>query len=195
VYWNNRSPSNGLKRVLYSSARPSVLWNIAEAWMCLAYLPVVLPSVGRDLVGGHCPIQSHLPVVCKIHVTKSNFMELSSYWETRQEVASMNPEGSLPCSQEPSTGPYLEPVRCNLYHRILSKIHFNIIHSQTSWYSYWSLFFWISHQYPICIPLLPHSCYMPCPSHHPWLDHSVWRRVQVMKLLIMQFSVRFIYSD
>jgi hypothetical protein len=36
---------------------------------------------------------------------------------------------------------------------------------------------------------LPHSCYMPCPSHPPWLDHSnyTWRRVQVMKL-IMQFS-------
>jgi hypothetical protein len=28
---------------------------------------------------------------------------------------------------------------------------------------------------------------MPCPSHSPWLDHSnfTWRRVQVMKLLIM----------
>jgi hypothetical protein len=24
---------------------------------------------------------------------------------------------------------------------------------------------WLSHQYPICIPLLPHSCYMPCPCH------------------------------
>jgi hypothetical protein len=33
-------------------------------------------------------------------------------------------------------------------------------------------------------------CYMPCPSNPPWLDHSnyTWRRVQVMKLLIMQFS-------
>jgi hypothetical protein len=31
---------------------------------------------------------------------------------------------------------------------------------------------------------------MPCPSHPPWLDHSnyTWRGVQVMKLLIMQFS-------
>jgi hypothetical protein len=28
---------------------------------------------------------------------------------------------------------------------------------------------------------------MPCPSHPPWLDHSVWRGVQVMKLLVMQF--------
>jgi hypothetical protein len=29
----------------------------------------------------------------------------------------------------------------------------------------------------------PHSCYMPRPSHPPWLDHSnyTWRRIQVMK--------------
>jgi hypothetical protein len=47
--------------------------------------------------------------------------------------------------------------------------------------------FWLSHQYPICIALLAHSCYIPCPSHPPWLDHSnyTWRRVKVMKLLIM----------
>jgi hypothetical protein len=34
-----------------------------------------------------------------------------------------------------------------------------------------------------------HTCYMPCPSHPPSRDHSnyTWRRVQVMKLLIMQF--------
>jgi hypothetical protein len=35
----------------------------------------------------------------------------------------------------------------------------------------------------------PHSCYMPCQSHTPWLDHSnyTWWRVQVMNLLTMQF--------
>jgi hypothetical protein len=40
------------------------------------------------------------------------------------------------------------------------------------------------------MPLLPHSCYMSCASHPPSLDHSnyTWRRVQAMKLLIMQFS-------
>jgi hypothetical protein len=38
--------------------------------------------------------------------------------------------------------------------------------------------------------LFSHLCYMPCPSHSPSLDHSnyIWQRVQVMKLLIMQFS-------
>jgi hypothetical protein len=32
----------------------------------------------------------------------------------------MEPEGSLPWSQEPSTGPYPEPDQSNLYHPILS---------------------------------------------------------------------------
>jgi hypothetical protein len=43
------------------------------------------------------------------------------------------PEGSSPCSQEPSTGPYPEPVQSSPYHPIpsyLSKIHFNIVHSR-----------------------------------------------------------------
>jgi hypothetical protein len=39
----------------------------------------------------------------------------------------MKPESSLPCSQEPSTGPYSEPDQSNPYHTspsYLSKIHF-----------------------------------------------------------------------
>jgi hypothetical protein len=48
------------------------------------------------------------------------------------------------------------------------------------------LSYWLSHQYPICSPLLPHLCYMPCPSHPPWLDNSnyTWRRVQVTDQLL-----------
>jgi hypothetical protein len=63
------------------------------------------------------------------------------------------PEGSSPCSREPSTGPYVEPDQSNPYHPILSLIHFNIVHPPTSWSSQWSLSFGLSHQYPICIPL------------------------------------------
>jgi hypothetical protein len=37
------------------------------------------------------------------------------------------------------------------------------------------------------VPLLPHSCYMPRPSHPPWLDYSnyTWQTVQIMKPFIM----------
>jgi hypothetical protein len=50
--------------------------------------------------------------------------------------------------------------------------------------------FWLPPEYPMCIPLRPHSSYVPCQSHPPWLGHSnyIGRRVQVMKLLIIQFS-------
>jgi hypothetical protein len=41
----------------------------------------------------------------------------------------------------------------------LSKIHSNIVHPPTPWSSLWSLSFWLSHQYPIRIPRLPHSFY------------------------------------
>jgi hypothetical protein len=62
-------------------------------------------------------------------------MELSPPREAASCVATqelpqqfMEPEGSISFLQESSTGPYLEPDRSSPYHRILSKIHFNIIH-------------------------------------------------------------------
>jgi hypothetical protein len=38
--------------------------------------------------------------------------------------------------------------------------------------------------------LCSHACYVTCPSHPTWLDHSnyTWRRIQVTKLLTTQFS-------
>jgi hypothetical protein len=59
--------------------------------------------------------------------------QLCSYSRTSQHF--MEPEGSLPYSQEPSTGPYPEPDRSSPHHPILSKIHFNIVHPPTSWSS------------------------------------------------------------
>jgi hypothetical protein len=48
----------------------------------------------------------------------------------------MEPEGSLPSSEEPSTGPYPKPNQpVNNTPSYLSKIHFNIIHPPTSFSS------------------------------------------------------------
>jgi hypothetical protein len=44
-------------------------------------------------------------------------------------------------------------------------------------------------------PQIIAGCYIPCPSHPPWPDHSsyTWQTVQVMKLLIMLFSPTSLY--
>jgi hypothetical protein len=44
----------------------------------------------------------------------------------------MELEGSLPCSQELSTGPYPEANKSSPYHPILTEIHFNIVQPHTS---------------------------------------------------------------
>jgi hypothetical protein len=65
----------------------------------------------------------------------------------------MEPEDSLPCSQEASRGPYPEPDQSNPYHNILSLTYALVFPVDLS--------FRLSNQYPICISPLPHSCYIP----------------------------------
>jgi hypothetical protein len=48
----------------------------------------------------------------------SRSCQLCSYSRTSQHF--MEPEGSIPCSQQPSTGPYPQPDQSNPYHSILS---------------------------------------------------------------------------
>jgi hypothetical protein len=61
----------------------------------------------------------------------------------------MEPEGHY----RVDTSPYPEPDRSSPYHpSYVSKIHFNTVHPPTPWSFQWSLSFWPSHQYPICIP-------------------------------------------
>jgi hypothetical protein len=74
----------------------------------------------------------------------------------------MEPNGSLPCSQEPSTGPYTAPS-------CLTKFHFIVILSSHLHLVVLVVSSWLSNQNPICIPVLihHHTHYMPFPFHHP----------------------------
>jgi hypothetical protein len=75
---------------------------------------------------------------------------LCSYSRTSQHC--MEPGGSLSCSLVPILS-HINPI--HTIPSYLSKIHFNIVHQPTSWSSQWSLSFWLSHQYPISIPISP----------------------------------------
>jgi hypothetical protein len=102
----------------------------------------------------------------------------------------MGPEGSLSCS--------LVPILNQMYqarstHSCFFKIQFNIILPPT-----FSILLVISFlldfpQKSYMYFSSRYAYFMPCPSHPPWLDHSnyTWRRVKVMKLLIMQFFLTF----
>jgi len=81
----------------------------------------------------------------------------------------MELEGSLPCSQQPSTGPYSEPD-CSSPHLAILKIHSNIIFLSTPRSSKWSLPFKFSDQNFVLISHLFIACYMPRLSYSPGLD-------------------------
>jgi hypothetical protein len=107
-----------------------------------------------------------------------------------------NPEGSLPCSQEPFSGPYPELERLSPYHPIpsyLSKIYVLQYCPLTCVMVFLVVSFLLAFP-PVSYmhSSSPQLCYMPWPSHPTWLDHynySIWRRVQVMKLFIILFSL------
>jgi hypothetical protein len=121
------------------------------------------------------------------HSLTHSLMELSPSWDpancaATQEIPSVlwNPKVHYRVHKSPPLVPtqnQINPIRT--IPPYLSKIHLNIVHPSTSWSSQWSLPLWISHQYPICIPLLPHSYYKPCPSHPPWLEFYSTRKKEV----------------
>jgi hypothetical protein len=49
----------------------------------------------------------------------------------------------------------------------------------------------VVHLHKIFSTTILYACYMPHPSYPPWFDHpnNIWWRVQIIKLLIIQFSL------
>jgi len=81
----------------------------------------------------------------------------------------MEPEGSLPCSQQIASCPILSQI--NPFHNFplcSYKIHSNIVLSSTSRSSEWSLPFGYSDQNFVSVSQLIHVCYLPRPSHPPF---------------------------
>jgi hypothetical protein len=103
----------------------------------------------------------------------------------------MEPECSLPCSQQSATGPCLKPDESNPHlPTLFPKIHSNITLPSMPRSSEWPLPLRFSDHHLISISHISHACYMPRQPHPPWFNHSnnnLWS-VQVTKLLITQCS-------
>jgi hypothetical protein len=80
----------------------------------------------------------------------------------------MEPDGSSPCSQKPTTGTYPEQDESSPYLPTFLQIHFNIMFPLTPRSSKRSFHFRFSDQKFVCIYHLFQPCYMPRPSHPSW---------------------------
>jgi hypothetical protein len=73
----------------------------------------------------------------------------------------MEPENSLPCSQEPATGTYPEPNKFNQQPVMLFKTNFNLILLSMPRSPRRSLSFRVSNQNLVCMSVLSHARYIP----------------------------------
>jgi hypothetical protein len=107
----------------------------------------------------------------------------------------MEPEDSLPCSQDPDIDPCPKPYessriilpsmpgspkssmfgsfQVHLCLGILSHLCLGLFKSICVWVSRQ-----VFQQHFVCISHIPHACYMPRPSHPHWFDHprNIWSK-------------------
>jgi hypothetical protein len=133
----------------------------------------------------------------------TNSLERISPWEATscsasQEIPHLlwNSKVHYSIHKSPPLVPILSHI--NPVHTLTScflKIHYSSIYAYVF---QWGIF---PSSFPtkivVCISHLSHDCCMPNPTHYPWFDHSnnIWWRVQIIKLLIMQFSPASRYNQ
>jgi hypothetical protein len=104
----------------------------------------------------------------------------------------MELEGSLPCIQEPATGPYPEPDESGPYPPNHFFSNFNIILAPT--YKSCKLHPSVGFYYRsfVCFHHRSHACYMPRPSHPPRFHNS---NMSGKEYVLLCFSLsNFLYS-
>jgi len=112
------------------------------------------------------------------------------------KLVTCQPVRRFPTCYHAHRNPLLDPLlsQTNPIHALTSyffQIYFSILPSMPV-SSKWPLSARFSHYKPVCISLLSYACHKPKPLHPPSFGCSthisIWPGVQIMKLLIMQFS-------
>jgi hypothetical protein len=101
----------------------------------------------------------------------------------------MEPEGLLPCSQEPATILILSQMNpIHTFHPYFLKIHFNIILPSTPRYCEWSFSLRLSNHnfYAFLFSRMRATCLSI--SCLIWSHDNIWWRVKIMDVLEKQFS-------
>jgi hypothetical protein len=148
----------------------------AHAHMCDPPPPSLTLTHSHSLTRSLARARAQNHVLCWITHSETtqrditNSMELSPFWEpascaATRELPSIlwNPKIHYRVHKNPPVVLILTQINpVHTTSSYLTKTHLNIIHPPSSWSSYWSLSFWISHQQPTDIPVLP--IHATCPA-------------------------------